>query len=436
MIPLSYQIICFYLVPYVFMAFYKLSDRLPRKINHIILLSIISAYLYILISTTYVLVTQGFRFQRLSIVFGWTPTYLSLFYLASWTLTAFSFIMQVKDISILKAVSAGFLISYLNSFYWELPENIYWQIKRGYHPAIIFVVLGAFTYVFLNNELGWEKKRENYLLIGLGWLSTTIGVLIFPSGLQTIGLGLFYFLLCRLFCHWILTILFVWKSIDAFKRSTTWRLSQFGAITMCYLWGLWMIITNQPIKMGYWDKRYSKGGTSGLGSTNELAKWKWNIIYQYIPKIDRVIDFGCGDLSFWNHKFCEDYVGVDTSKTIIRKNRKRYPNKTFIRYQPDSVMSFPQRPIVLCMDVLFHIMNDVEFINTLKSLCRCSTNHIIISTWMNNPMYPRITDGKYQHYRPLLDYDSIFKNAGFQLIGTHDYSDEINAIYIFKKVNE
>ena len=74
--------------------------------------------------------------------------------------------------------------------------------------------------------------------------------------------------------------------------------------------------------MEYWEQRYSKGDTSGPGSIGKAREWKWSIIDEEIPLIDSVIDLGCGNLAFWEGR-CppKDYVGIDISPTIIRKNR-------------------------------------------------------------------------------------------------------------------
>lgn len=74
----------------------------------------------------------------------------------------------------------------------------------------------------------------------------------------------------------------------------------------------------------YWENRYLKGGTSGKGSYNKLAKFKANIINLFITQyqINSVIDFGCGDgnqLQFANYPY---YIGLDISKTAISMCKK------------------------------------------------------------------------------------------------------------------
>ena len=49
----------------------------------------------------------------------------------------------------------------------------------------------------------------------------------------------------------------------------------------------------------YWEIHYHLGGTSGAGSVDKYRAWKWEAITTYLPKVEHVVDVGCGDLSFW-----------------------------------------------------------------------------------------------------------------------------------------
>lgn len=118
----------------------------------------------------------------------------------------------------------------------------------------------------------------------------------------------------------------------------------------------------------YWNKRYQAGGTSGNGSIGPERLEKWDIINQYVNiSTLRVLDIACGDLSFWEGQTMpEDYIGADISDEIIRKNKQRYPNKTFIRSNGQDVENFPV-DVVLCLDVLFHLKN-ADFFEMLERL--------------------------------------------------------------------
>lgn len=200
----------------------------------------------------------------------------------------------------------------------------------------------------------------------------------------------------------------------------------------------------------YWDFRYKQGGTSGEGSIGIGRAWKWGIIGEAIrrhspallkldstlmPILSKVIDVGCGDLSFWNVEtklaiFVEDYIGIDISDTIITKNQEQRINgRKFIVSSSHILNQELKAPVVFCMDLLFHIMDDMAFIKTLKNLCHYSEDLIFIHSWK----YNSVSDGVYMKYRPLEAYFGIFMERGFTLVEEKLNPNKIGTLYIFKR---
>ena len=73
----------------------------------------------------------------------------------------------------------------------------------------------------------------------------------------------------------------------------------------------------------YWNDRYVTGGNSGSGSYNNLAKFKGDVINNFIEKnqIKSIVDYGVGDgnqLKLFNTENLI-YTGIDVSKFIISK---------------------------------------------------------------------------------------------------------------------
>ena len=213
--------------------------------------------------------------------------------------------------------------------------------------------------------------------------------------------------------------------------------------------GIWRLL-----KLGaeYWDKRYSNGGTSGRGSVGLYRNWKWNKIRESVGlKFNSVIDVGCGDLSFWNHRYGKQvlrrprfkYLGIDISEEIIKRNREMY-EESFKRIYLD--MDFVCSPahikieglrshVVFCLDLLFHIMKEREFELILKNLCRYANQFLVIYTWSKNPFQNKNTNGKYQYYRPLRDYAPIFLREDLEPITDYPVPyDEFGKLYVFKRV--
>lgn len=216
----------------------------------------------------------------------------------------------------------------------------------------------------------------------------------------------------------------------------------------------------------YWEYRYASGGSSGIGSIGKNREWKWQVITSFLPQIGQVIDVGCGDLSFWESRFCPNYIGIDISESIITKNRRNKPDWTFILSSADQLIQGLQSPCVFCNDLLFHIMDSDKFINTLNNLCSYSTEYIFIATWVENPFTPifrinslistlrtfkirkafealktllsetTFTDGKYQYFRLLEHYCHIFSNHGFKLIQKKKNPfNSKNGMYVFRRTD-
>lgn len=213
----------------------------------------------------------------------------------------------------------------------------------------------------------------------------------------------------------------------------------------------------------YWNERYSSGGTSGDGSIGDCRKYKWSIIERYVPDIlnSSVIDVACGDLSFWEGKDCKDYVGIDASNVIIEKNKENRKKWAFHCMRSGEYIRGLKSNVVFCFDVLFHIMDDLEYYNTLKNLAKYSDNYIFVYTWVLNPFtdpdYIRSkschdinkyicfakksfgintdTDGKYQKFRDFHNDRRIITHEGFLTVGIfrEPLMDKYGAMYVFKK---
>jgi len=195
----------------------------------------------------------------------------------------------------------------------------------------------------------------------------------------------------------------------------------------------------------FWNKKYSNGGISGKGSIGKYRNWKWGMINQMIGVFNSVIDVGCGDLSFWKHPIVNrihkqkdfSYVGIDISDHIISRNRKMFPKFDFICSGSHNLESIDKAQVVLCLDLLFHIMDDFRFELTLDNLCEYSDEWIVIYTWHKNPFELQgiVTDGISQYFRPLSFYSHIFEMNEFELQDMIKVPfDEFGMCYFFRKL--
>ena len=173
-----------------------------------------------------------------------------------------------------------------------------------------------------------------------------------------------------------------------------------------------------------WDQHYKSGGESGNPDDYARAMAdRWSVLTKYICfGIDTVLDLGCGDLQFWDdYPLGSWYTGVDISDTIIGKNQKSYPLANFeicniAEYRGASC------DVVLCSDVLFHIIDDDEYVRILQNIARHTNRVAIIRTWDTNPLNTitsrlmrlkatgtfvfgeNTTDGYHQAYRRVEDF--------------------------------
>ena len=218
--------------------------------------------------------------------------------------------------------------------------------------------------------------------------------------------------------------------------------------------------------MSYWDSLYSRGGNSGGGSVGAIRDWKWKTLSESGADMDRVIDFGCGDLSFWDGKGCSDYTGIEQSESRCRQNRVSRPDlpcfcaDASYKQLPDVLA---QSPTVICFDVLFRVMDTKTYIGILENLSASSSDYIFIYTWWRNPFtnpiafitailaqlhrgnYENVskmletentpTDFQYQYYSPFCSYAKYLTHHKFQtvLYPPIDAVDPYGAMYIFRR---
>ena len=226
----------------------------------------------------------------------------------------------------------------------------------------------------------------------------------------------------------------------------------------------------------YWERRYSDGGTSGVGSVGKAREWKWNRLLAYAGAMDDVIDVGCGDLRFWQGHSCENYLGIDISPTVLERNAREHPHWKFVLHDAETPVQGIAARIVICLDVLFHILDDSAYVRILENLCKYSKEWIFIGTWAKNPFgfgwrlktllfdvgavmlrkhpsrFSRSrgsvsflfkksdTDELYQKYRDFTTYIPVLGKRGFAHVASHamptelDYYHHMNALHVFRRM--
>jgi hypothetical protein len=137
---------------------------------------------------------------------------------------------------------------------------------------------------------------------------------------------------------------------------------------------------------GYWERRYAGGGTSGAGSSGEVAAYKAAFLNSFVATHDvaSVIEFGCGDGEQLALARYPSYIGLDVSSTALRRCLERFAgdtSKTFLPYTSGAFADPLGRlrcDLALSLDVIFHLVEDDVYTQYLADLFASAGRYVII----------------------------------------------------------
>lgn len=132
----------------------------------------------------------------------------------------------------------------------------------------------------------------------------------------------------------------------------------------------------------YWERRYQKGRTSGVGSYGRLAAFKAEVLNAFVKKnnVESVIEFGCGDGTQLTFARYPRYVGVDVAQGSIALCRARFADDAtkgfyLVGQVPESLERFD---LVLSLDVIYHLVEDEVFETYMRSLFERAGRFVIV----------------------------------------------------------
>lgn len=149
----------------------------------------------------------------------------------------------------------------------------------------------------------------------------------------------------------------------------------------------------------YWEQRYNLNKNSGSGSYGRLATFKAKTLNAFVEenKIEKIIEFGCGDGNQLSLAQYPLYIGFDVSKKAVEICTNLYKNdksKQFYVYSPDtfdSDFNDLKGDLVLSLDVLYHLIEDNVFFDYMNKLFSVSTRYVIIySSNYNDHFAPHV----------------------------------------------
>lgn len=130
----------------------------------------------------------------------------------------------------------------------------------------------------------------------------------------------------------------------------------------------------------YWERRYREGGNSGPGSYNHLARFKADVLNDFVARegIQSVIEFGCGDGNQLALARYPSYTGYDVSPTAIAICRAAFPEDSTKEFHLLSEYDGRQADLALSLDVIFHLVEDDVFVRYMKTLFGSASRFVAI----------------------------------------------------------
>ena len=128
----------------------------------------------------------------------------------------------------------------------------------------------------------------------------------------------------------------------------------------------------------YWEARYRRGGNSGAGSYERLARFKAGFINDFVAEnqVASVLDLGCGDGNLLSLLNVPGYVGVDVSLTVLAGCITRFPRHRFVLF--DALDTVPAAELAMSIDVIFHLVEDAVFADYMRALFERATRFVIV----------------------------------------------------------
>jgi SAM-dependent methyltransferase len=132
----------------------------------------------------------------------------------------------------------------------------------------------------------------------------------------------------------------------------------------------------------YWEKRYQKGRTSGVGSYGRLAEFKAEVLNDFVERngVQSVIEFGCGDGTQLALVKYPRYVGVDVAQASIAICEQRFAGDTTKSFYLTSKLpaDLGKFDLALSLDVVYHLVEDAVFDTYMRSLFAQAGRFVII----------------------------------------------------------
>lgn len=142
-----------------------------------------------------------------------------------------------------------------------------------------------------------------------------------------------------------------------------------------HIYRKWMFSSNT-----YWINRYESGGNSGAGSYDDFAKFKAEILNDFVKQnnIETVIEFGCGDGNQLKLSEYPSYVGFDISPKAVSMCIERFKNDDTKSFKLIKDYYDEMADLALSLDVIYHLIEDRVFADYMHRLFDSANRFVII----------------------------------------------------------
>ncbi len=187
----------------------------------------------------------------------------------------------------------------------------------------------------------------------------------------------------------------------------------------------------------YWEDRlHTISGLEGVGFKKlgpSFNKWAYkvrkHVFKKQVPKLNidfknaNTLDIGSGTgfyIQAWRELEVQKITGVDITPTAIDNLKKTFPKENFflsdigdVNYNSNNI--YEQYDLISCMDVLFHIVDDVRFEQSVKNISAItkSGGHFIYSDFY---LHGPVQRGESQVSRTKEYLIGVFTKNGFELV--------------------
>lgn len=161
------------------------------------------------------------------------------------------------------------------------------------------------------------------------------------------------------------------------------RLSNLKDAAKRFYWGLLAsskTATPFPGSEAYWEKRYSEGGNSGVGSYALFAEFKAEVLNEFVAKhgVQRVIELGCGDGNQLLLAKYPSYLGFDVSSTAVTRCQELFKSDPSKSFRPMGEYNGEKADLTLSLDVIYHLVEDRVFESYMRTLFEASERFVVI----------------------------------------------------------